>query len=103
MAELVDALRSGRSDRKVVEVRVLFWHQQNINNNNKLYPASRASDRSLHRASVDVTGLNGIVAVTAQLTEVACLVERDAILDCAHREMLHCATSTSPQDGMEPR
>ncbi len=25
MAELVDALRSGRSDRKVVEVRVLFW------------------------------------------------------------------------------
>ena len=27
MAELVDALRSGRSGRKAVEVRVLFWHQ----------------------------------------------------------------------------
>ena len=25
MAELVDALRSGRSGRKAVEVRVLFW------------------------------------------------------------------------------
>jgi hypothetical protein len=25
MAELVDALASGASDRKVVEVRVLFW------------------------------------------------------------------------------
>ena len=25
VAELVDALRSGRSDRKVVEVRVLSW------------------------------------------------------------------------------
>ena len=30
MAELVDALRSGRSGRKAVEVRVLFWAPRNI-------------------------------------------------------------------------
>jgi hypothetical protein len=28
MAELVDALVSGTSDRKVVQVRVLFWAQK---------------------------------------------------------------------------
>jgi hypothetical protein len=30
MAELVDALRSGRSGRKAVEVRVLFWAPNQI-------------------------------------------------------------------------
>jgi hypothetical protein len=29
MAELVDALVSGTSDRKVVQVRVLFWAHNN--------------------------------------------------------------------------
>jgi hypothetical protein len=32
MAELVDALASGASDRKVVEVRVLFWAPYTANN-----------------------------------------------------------------------
>jgi hypothetical protein len=30
MAELVDALVSGTSDRKVVQVRVLFWAPFNV-------------------------------------------------------------------------
>ena len=33
MAELVDALRSGRSGLMVVEVRVLFWAPKNIMKN----------------------------------------------------------------------
>lgn len=32
MVELVDTLVSGTSDRKVVQVRVLFWVQYNFGN-----------------------------------------------------------------------
>ena len=35
MAELVDALVSGTSDRKIVQVRVLFWAQKRVTKKSK--------------------------------------------------------------------
>ena len=43
MAELVDALVSGTSNRKVVQVRVLFWAQ-----NQKIVPLSAGGEIGIH-------------------------------------------------------
>ena len=43
MAELVDALVSGTSNRKVVQVRVLFWAQ-----NQKIVPLGADDEIGIH-------------------------------------------------------
>ena len=42
MAELVDALVSGTSDRKIVQVRALFWAQKKTDNRLSFFVPMRA-------------------------------------------------------------
>ena len=66
MAELVDALASGASDRKVVEVQVLFWAPQILTNSKTYnlpvcpdldYPGQLANNTLMQTKKLELTNL----------------------------------------------